>query len=61
MINMSVRKKIKKLSHLIPDSVYLRMKYRKRTGLRLNLQNPQTFTEKLQWIKLHDRNPLYTL
>ncbi len=25
-----------------------------------NLKNPQLFNEKLQWLKLHDRNPLYT-
>jgi len=25
----------------------------------LNLKNPQTFCEKLQWIKLHDHDPLY--
>ena len=27
---------------------------------RLNLKNPQSFNAKLQWIKLYDRNPLYT-
>lgn len=26
----------------------------------LNLDNPQTFNEKLQWLKLYDHNPLYT-
>ena len=26
----------------------------------LNLKNPRTFNEKLQWLKLNDRNPLYT-
>jgi len=29
-------------------------------GKALNLDNPQTFNEKLQWLKLHDHNPLYT-
>lgn len=24
------------------------------------MKNPITFNEKLQWAKLHDRNPLYT-
>ena len=28
-------------------------------GKRLNLENPVTLNEKLQWLKLHDRNPLY--
>lgn len=25
------------------------------------MQSPKTFNEKLQWLKLHDRNPLYTI
>ncbi|MBD3921515.1 glycosyl transferase [Paenibacillus sp. PR3] len=29
-------------------------------GKKLNLNDPQTFNEKLQWLKLYDRNPLYT-
>ena len=29
-------------------------------GYPLNLKNPQTFSEKLQWLKLNDKNPLYT-
>ena len=29
-------------------------------GESLNLECPVTFNEKLQWLKLHDRNPLYT-
>ena len=29
-------------------------------GYPLNIDNPQTFNEKLQWLKLYDRNPLYT-
>lgn len=49
-----------KLSLLIPDSVYLRLKFRKNFGRWPNLRNPQTFNEKLNWLKLHDRNPLYT-
>lgn len=34
--------------------------YRIVTGKRLNLKKPRTFNEKLQWLKLHDRNPQYT-
>jgi len=30
-------------------------------GAKLNLDNPQTFSEKLQWLKLNDHNPLYTI
>lgn len=42
------------------DERYLKLVYRLRTGRPLDLENPKTFNEKLQWLKLHDRNPLYT-
>jgi len=29
-------------------------------GTELNLDHPKTFSEKLQWLKLYDRNPEYT-
>ena len=45
---------------IIPDSIYVRLKYRKAFGRWPNLKHPQTFNEKLNWLKLHDRNPLYT-
>ena len=49
------------LLHFLPDSLYLRYVYWRCMGKWLNLSNPQTFNEKLQWLKLHDRNPLYTM
>lgn len=45
---------------LIPDSMYIRCAFREMTGNRLHLKHPITFSEKLQWLKLHDRKPLYT-
>lgn len=42
------------------DERYLKLAFRARMGYPLNLQNPVTFNEKLQWLKLHDRKPLYT-
>lgn len=47
-------------NQIVPDAVALRLLYRAKVGKRLNLRNPRTFNEKLQWLKLHDRNPLYT-
>lgn len=44
----------------IPDKLYLKLLYRSFTGRKLNLKNPQTFNEKIQWLKLYDRNPIYT-
>ena len=49
------------LLRLCSDKMYFRIKwFARRMPYRLNLKNPQTFNEKLQWIKLYDRNPLYT-
>lgn len=42
------------------DDEYLTRLFKFYQGYPLNLQNPRTFNEKLQWIKLYDRNPLYT-
>ena len=44
----------------IPDKAFLRMTYRLKMGKRLNLQEPELFNEKLQWLKLFDRRPEYT-
>lgn len=43
-----------------PDEKYLKRMFKSIFGYELNLNNPQTFNEKLQWLKLYDRNPLYT-
>jgi hypothetical protein len=44
----------------MPDDKYLKKKYKLVMGTELNLDNPKTFNEKLQWLKLHDRKPVYT-
>ena len=44
----------------VPDERYLKRKYKKMTGKDLNLQNPQTFTEKIQWLKLNWRPDILT-
>lgn len=51
---------LESITHLIPDKLYLKLKFRQRTGKRLNLKEPRTFNEKLQWLKLYDRKPLYS-
>ena len=43
-----------------PDEWFLKIDYKCRTGLKLDLKNPTRFNEKLQWLKLHDRKPEYT-
>lgn len=44
----------------LPDRIYLLWLYRLKMGKPLNLKNPRTFSEKLQWLKLYDRNSEYT-
>lgn len=41
------------------DKTYLEKKYELIYGKKLNLDKPTLFNEKMQWLKLYDRNPLY--
>lgn len=51
---------LENVNFLFPDKLYLQLLFRCKNGVRLNLDNPKTFCEKIQWLKLYDRNPLYT-
>ena len=46
--------------NFLPDKVCLSLVYRGAYGRKLNLDNPTRYSEKLQWIKLYDRCPLYS-
>lgn len=48
------------LLNFMSDSRFLQYKYRVVFGKELNLDNPQTFNEKIQWLKIHNRKPEYT-
>lgn len=56
----NVLARILKYFHFIPDKFYLRILYWLKMGKKLHLNSPQTFNEKIQWLKLYDRNPEYT-
>jgi len=45
----------------MPDEEYLKRKFRACMGKELDLENPKTLNEKLQWLKLYDRKPEYTM
>ena len=51
---------LKNFLDYLPDSLYLRVLYFHIFKKTLNLKYPKTFNEKLQWLKLYDRNPIYT-
>ena len=48
------------LNFLFADKLYLKIIFRLQMGKRLNLNNPKTFSEKLQWLKLYNRKSEYT-
>ena len=45
--------------NLLSDKHYLKLLFRLKMGYKLNLKNLNTFNEKLQWLKLYNRNPEY--
>lgn len=45
----------------LPDKMYLGILYRGVFNKKINFENPQTYNEKLQWLKLHDHNPEYII
>ena len=51
----------KEMFNWIRDRSYLKLIYWARLGKKLHLDPPQTFNEKLQWLKLYDRKPEHTM
>ena len=43
----------------ISDERFIKIEYKHRLGKKVNLENPVTYNEKLQWLKLHDRRAIY--
>ena len=48
------------LANVLSDKTFIKIEYRNRMRKKLNLKTPQTFNEKLQWLKIYDRKPIYT-
>ena len=52
------------LHHISPfikdDERYIKLKWKFNMSYPLDLNNPKTFNEKLQWLKIHDRKPIYS-
>ena len=44
---------------ILSDEAYLKLLFRHRCGYKLDLENPRTYNEKLQWLKLYDKHPEY--
>lgn len=59
-INVLLRILLNKFGGILSDKCFVKAIYRLRMHKKLDLSNPQSFTEKLQWLKLYDHNPLYS-
>ena len=61
MVSRILSKLIKLIyPYISDDKTLLKIRYRVQFHKKLNLTSPTTYNEKLQWLKLYDRNPLYT-
>ncbi|MCM1154896.1 MAG: glycosyl transferase [Roseburia sp.] len=59
-IDMSDDESVQRRYHAVyNDIVYLEKKFENRMGCKLNFDNPLTFNEKLQWLKVYNRRPEY--
>ena len=59
-INHTLKAVLRVFKCLFPDKIYLKYLYRLTFNNKLNLENPQTFSEKIQWLKLYNRKSEYT-
>lgn len=59
--NQQTRLKLLNALRFIPDRIMISFEYRLTMEKKLNLAVPKTFNEKLNWLKLYDRNPIHTM
>lgn len=57
--NQKLRFFLLKITSFIPDRIMIKLQYKLAMGKKLNLDNPKTLNEKLQWLKLYDRKDIY--
>ncbi len=46
---------------IIPDDVFVRKRFKRNFGFELNLDDPKTLNEKINWLKINDRTALHTI
>ncbi len=59
-LSIVARFAVMKPERIIDDEKYLKLYYRKSFHRKLDLENPKTYSEKLQWLKLYYHCPEYT-
>lgn len=55
-----LKKLFNQYSSILPDEIFLKIKYRYHFNKKLNLKNPISFNEKMQWLKINNRKPEYS-
>lgn len=60
LLEMNDKHISEKFKCILDDLEFISRQFEYRMGYRPNLDFPKTFNEKIQWLKLHDRNPQYT-
>ncbi len=58
--NVIVKRFATGIGRLIPDKIYLNIRYKKKFKRSINWKEPKAYSEKLQWLKVYDRKPIYT-
>ena len=59
MSSNPLAKKVRRALRFLPDRAYIQLNYFARFHRFADLDHPKTYNEKLNWLKLHDHNPLY--
>lgn len=60
LLDMNDQSINKQFACVLNDEEYIRRQFKFRLGYELNLNNPQTLNEKIQWLKINDRKTEYT-
>lgn len=59
-MNQTVKEIGKKVVALIPSKLWLSYKLQRKLGYPMDWKDPKTFNQKLQWLKVYDRKPIYS-
>lgn len=59
VLGKNFRRNMRYVLSFLPDKMFLQLHYFLTVGKFINFKNPQTYTEKLQWLKLNEKNVEY--
>lgn len=59
-MNATVKELGKRIVGLIPDKMWLSYRFQRKLGYPMDWKDPKTFNQKLQWLKVYDRKPIYS-